>query len=109
MLLAGRTWVWEDDWGREVFRFTPLRTWVGSANWTSLAPSHLEFGMWSDDPALMKRNQQFLLDVIRFSQPLDSITPGPEPELVYSGWDDAAFIEYYADWGSEGASDEEDS
>jgi hypothetical protein len=47
----------------------------------------------------MERNQQFLLDAVRFSQPLDSVTPGPEPELVYPDWDDAAFAEYVDRWG----------
>jgi hypothetical protein len=99
MLLAGRTWVWEDDWGQEQFHFTPLRTWLGSAIWTSLAPSHLEFGLWSDDPKLMAANQRFLLDVVRFSQPLESVTDGPEPELVDADWDNEAFAEYVAEMG----------
>jgi hypothetical protein len=108
MLVAGRTWVWENDWAQEEFRFTPLRTWMGSANWTAFAPSHLEFGMWSDDPALMDRNQRFLLDVVRFSQPLDSATPGPEPELVHSDWDDEAFAQYAAEWGPDGEPEDEE-
>ena len=99
MLVAGRTWVWEDDFGREVWRFTPLRTWMGSANWTAASPSHLEFGLWSDDLELMARNTAFLLDLVRFSQPLDSTTAGPEPDLVPVDWDDAAFAEYVRELG----------
>jgi hypothetical protein len=99
MLVAGRSWVWQDDFGYERWHFTALRTWMGSANWTSFAPSHLEFGIWSDDPELLNRNQGFLLDMLRFSQPLDSTTAGPEPELVDANWDDAAFAEYAAEMG----------
>ena len=99
MLLGGRTWIWEDDFGQEQSHFTPLRTWMGSANWTAFAPSHLEFGLWSDDEALLKRNLQFLLDLVRFSQPLDSLTAGPEPQLVDADWDDDAFSSYYAEYG----------
>lgn len=101
VLVAGRTWVWEDQWGREGFHFTPLCTWMGSANWTTFASAHLEFGMWSDDPELLRRNLQFLLNAVRFSQDLDSALEGaPKPELVDSDWDDAAFAEYVRDLGS---------
>lgn len=102
MLVGGRTWVWEDDFGVERFHFKPLRTWVGSANWTAFAPFHLEFGMWTDDPALLERNLAFLLDLVRFSQPLDSLTAGPEPELVHADWDDDAFAQAWADMGPPG-------
>jgi hypothetical protein len=97
VLIAGRSSVWEDDWGQERWHLTPLRTWVGSANWTSFAPSHLEIGLWSDDAELMARNLQFLLDVLRFSQTFESASTGPEPELVDSEWDDEAFAQYDAD------------
>ncbi|MDP9428382.1 MAG: hypothetical protein M3Q47_05635 [Actinomycetota bacterium] len=70
---------WEDDWGYERFRFTPLRTWLGSANWTALAPLHLESGLWTNEPKLMEANQRFLLDVVRFSQPLGGESEGPAP------------------------------
>ncbi|TAL20161.1 MAG: hypothetical protein EPN99_09590 [Frankiales bacterium] len=108
MLVGGRTWVWEDDWGQEGYHFTPLITWMGSANWTKSAPSHLEFGLWSDDRALLDRNTSFLLDVVRFSQPLSSVTAGPEPELVDALWDDAAFADYYAEYGPWPDDDDDD-
>jgi len=101
MLVGGRVWIWENDYGFEEWHFTPLRTWMGSANWTSLAPFHLEFGLWSDDLALLERNQRFLLDALHFSQPLDSETAGPEPDLVHVDFDDDAFAEYYAEMDRE--------
>ena len=52
-----------------------------------------------DDPELMAHNLSFLLDMVRFSQPLDSVTAGPEPELVAADWDDEAFREYLHDLG----------
>lgn len=35
--------------------------------------------------------------MLRFSQPLDSTTSGPEPELVDADWDNAAVAEYAAE------------
>lgn len=70
---------------------------MGPVNWTGFAPSHLELGLWSDDPELMTRNYNFLLDVLRFSQTLERASTGPEPELVESDWDDEAFAQYDAD------------
>lgn len=107
MLVAGRTWIWENDFGVEDFLFTPLRTWMGSANWTSFAPFHLEFGLWSDDTALLERNLAFLLGAVRFSQPLNSTTAAPEPELVDADFDDVAMAEAY--WDSRGQYEEIDA
>lgn len=106
MLVAGRVWYWEDDYGQEQRHFTPLRTWMGSANWTNAAPAHLEFGLWSDDELLLERNLQFLLGAVRFSQPWGSATAGPEPDLVERDWDDQALAEAY--WEMRQAGDEED-
>lgn len=106
MLIAGRTWVWENDFGSEEFHFTPLRTWMGSANWTAFAPFHLEFGLWSDDAELLRRNFNFLLGAIRFSQPLHSTTAGPEPELVDVELDEQAMAEAW--WEQRGYAGEDD-
>ncbi|WP_156119299.1 hypothetical protein [Modestobacter caceresii] len=48
----------------------------------------------------MAANRRFLLDVISFSQPLDSVTDGPEPELRDADWDNQAFAEYVAEMGT---------
>ena len=72
------------------FRFEPKRAWLGSANWTKHASQHLEFGLWTTDAVLVERTYRFVLDVIRFSEPFDTATDHPEPELIAAEWDDAA-------------------
>jgi hypothetical protein len=99
LLVLGVTTYYEDDeeFAGEIMRFTPTRTWMGSANWTYAARKHIEFGLWSTDPALVNRNYQYLLDLLRFSEPRTAMTIGPTPELVPATWDNAAFYEYFAE------------
>jgi hypothetical protein len=103
MLVLGVTTLSEDEnTGEEVWRFEPKRTWLGSANWTVPAMEHFEFGIWGNDPDLVRRNLDALLDVLRFSEPWGSTHPGPQPELVEAEWaDDQEFIDYLAEWGPE--------
>jgi hypothetical protein len=106
MLVLGIARFTETDMG-EAWGFDAKRTWMGSANWTEAAVSHLEFGVWSDDPRLVAANFRFLLDVLRFSERSDSATAGPEPDLVDAVWaPDEDFIEYLREYGP---SDEPDS
>jgi len=63
MLLLGITMIGEGEFGEESPLFIPQRTLVGSANWTRAAASHLEYGIWCDDPALINHNRRFLTDV----------------------------------------------
>lgn len=71
----------------------PVKVWLGSANWTANAPAHLEFGLWSSDPELVRASLEFLRDVVRVSEPFGSTAPRPEPEFVDADWDDDAFAE----------------
>ncbi|MGH4019058.1 MAG: hypothetical protein ACRDT0_07435 [Pseudonocardiaceae bacterium] len=48
----------------------------------------------------MEHTFQFLLDMLKFSEPFDTPSDHPHPELVDAEWDDAAFAEYLADMGS---------
>jgi hypothetical protein len=106
MLVLGIARFTETDMG-EAWGFDAKRTWMGSANWTEAAVTHLEFGVWSDDPDLVAANLRFLLDVLRFSEPSSSATAGPEPDLVEAVWaPDEDFIEYLREYGQ---SDEPDS
>jgi hypothetical protein len=102
LLVLGESWWFDNDeegpWGPQ-YGFRPQRAWHGSANWTSNAGSHLEFGNWIDDPDLVDHTFRFLLDVITFSEPFESTTARPQPELVDATWDDAAFQEYFDEYG----------
>jgi hypothetical protein len=50
-------------------------------------------GAWSEDGELAREATSFLGDLIAFSEPLGSVAPGPEPELVSVDWDDEAMRE----------------
>lgn len=110
LLVLGDVQTWEDDdnletWGMN-YRFTPKLAWLGSANWTGPAGRHLEFGLWTRDQALIDCVFRFLLDVVRYSEPLITGSDQPRPELEPVEWDDAAMIE--ASIASEPYDDEDD-
>ena len=83
------------------FSFKPKKAWLGSANWTKGATQHLEFGLWTTDQTLVESTFSFVLGVIRFSEPFDTATDNPEPELVAVDWDEAAFAEAAAEMAAE--------
>lgn len=96
MLLLGELW-WhdEDELGGvdDVISFRPQRLWLASANGTSSSRENLEFGLWLDDPALLRQAKQFLTEVLSHSEALDPDAAHLEPELVDPVYDDAAFAE----------------
>jgi hypothetical protein len=53
----------------------------------------------------------FVLDVIRLSEPFNTATDYPEPELVAAEWDEEAFREAVAEMAldDEGGMDDDDS
>lgn len=108
MLLLGELW-WhdEDPLGgvADVVGFTPQRLWLGSANGTESSRRSLEFGLWMDDPALMKAAQTFLVEVLAQSEELDPDSDDLTPDLVLPDYDDEAMWEAMASFaGDEGES-----
>lgn len=99
MLVLGVTTYYEDDemFAGDILKFHPKSTWMGSANWTQAARRHIEFGVWSSDPDLVRHNYEYLLSLLTFSEPRGAATIGPEPELVSAMWDEDAFREYFAE------------
>jgi len=83
----------DDSLYTEELVFTPSSVWWGSANWTRGAEFHIEFGCWSDDPDFTEHATEFVSDVVRFSEPIESTTVGPEPDLVTVVIDDEAMAE----------------
>jgi len=84
----------------EEVEFVPQSVWWGSANWTETAQKHLEVGFWTDDTDLAREAAYFVGDVIAFSEPVGSTSPGPRPDLVRLEYDEAAMAEashYYDD------------
>lgn len=102
LLVLGEAWGFDDDEGPDFglrTGFKPMRAWFGSANWTTASAEHLEFGLWVDEPTLVDHAFRFLLDLLTFSEPLDTNSDQPSPELVDAEWDDDAFAEYMAEFG----------
>jgi hypothetical protein len=99
VLVLGVTTYYEDDemFAGDVLTLHPTVTWMGSANWTTAARRHIEFGVWSADRDLVKHNYEYLLRLLTFSEQRGAATIGPEPELVSAVWDDEAFREYFAE------------
>ncbi len=99
VLVLGVTTYYEDDemFAGDVLKFHPKTTWMGSANWTYASRRHIEFGLWSREPDLVRHNYEYLLSLLTFSEQRGAATIGPEPELVSAVWDNDAFREYLAE------------
>lgn len=110
VLVLGVTTYYEDDemWAGDLLKFHPKATWMGSANWTQAARRHIEFGVWSSDPDLVRHNYEYLLSLLTLSEPRGAMTIGPEPELVSAVWDDHAFRDYFDEHPDTFAEDDEE-
>lgn len=82
-----------DDW----LGFTAKRLWVSSANFTFASRRSLEFGFWTEDPALLAGAQRFLLRLIRHSEEVDPDAEDLQPELAEIDFDNEAMAEAMAD------------
>ncbi|MET7551531.1 hypothetical protein ABZS94_38590 [Streptomyces sp. NPDC005500] len=99
MLLLGELW-WHDEDAlggvADVTGFTPHRLWLGSANGTGSSRRSLEFGLWLEDPGLLKAAQRFLVEVLAQSEDLDPDSDDLTPDLVVPDYDDEAMWEAMA-------------
>jgi hypothetical protein len=103
LALLGHLW-WHDEgeFGVEdIEGFAPARLWVSSANFTGSSRRSLEFGYWTEDPALLAGAERFLLKLVRASEDLDPDSDLIEPELVEVDFDDEAMIEAMRDYQSD--------
>jgi hypothetical protein len=96
LALLGHLW-WHDEDAlghvSDVIGFQPFRLWVSSANFTRSSRHSLEFGYWTEDPALVKGAERFLVKLMRSSEALDPDSDSFDPELVPVEYDDEAMIE----------------
>lgn len=81
--------------------FLPDRLWTGSANLTNASRQSLEFGHWTQDPALLREAQRFLAALVADSEPVESLKEASTPELLEPDYDDEAFAEYAAEYPNE--------
>jgi hypothetical protein len=96
LALLGNLW-WHDEGAlghvEDVIGFTPRRLWVSSANFTGASRRSLEFGYWTEDPALIEDTERFLLKLIRSSESLDPDADSLDPDLAPVEFDDVAMAE----------------
>ncbi|MGI5292944.1 hypothetical protein ACQEVF_57875 [Nonomuraea polychroma] len=100
MFLLGELW-WHDEGPlghvEDIVGFTPKRLWLGSTNATKSSRLSLEFGVWINDRALLNQAQEFLVQILRYSESIDPADDRFVPEFVSFDYDDEAFWEYYRD------------
>ncbi len=100
LALLGHLW-WHDEGPlgdvEDVAGFTARRLWVSSANFTRSSRKSLEFGYWTEEPALVEGAERFLINLIRRSEDVDPDADSPEPTLAPVDFDDAAMAEALAE------------
>lgn len=100
LAILGEFW-WHDEAEPglvgDFFGFAPARLWISSANFTQRSRRSLEFGYWTEDEEMIDAAYRFVMEAVRFSEPLDAASDLPDPEFVPVEFDDAAMIEALAD------------
>jgi hypothetical protein len=80
---------------------------VSSANFTKSSRESLEFGYWTEDPALLQGAERFLLKAMASSESLDPDADLFEPDLAPVQFDDLAMAEALPeDWEEEDGEDD---
>jgi hypothetical protein len=96
LALLGHLW-WDDEGPlghvEDVIGFTPRRLWVTSANFTSSSRRNVEFGFWTEDPALVEGAERFLVKLLRFSEDIDPLADASDPDLAPVEFDEEAIAE----------------
>jgi hypothetical protein len=105
LALLGHLW-WHDEGPlgnvEDIIGFDARRLWISSANFTSSSRRNVEFGFWTEDPALIQGAERFLVRLMGSSEALDPNSDLFDPELVEVEIDDeamaAAMWEYMRDY-----------
>jgi hypothetical protein len=96
LALVGELW-WHDEdelsYVTDVPGFTHFRLWVSSANFTSSSRRNIEFGFWTEDPALVEGAERFLVKLMASSEALNPDSDHFDPELAEIEFDDEAMAE----------------
>lgn len=91
LALLGHLW-WHDegalDHDDDVVGFDARRLWISSANFTSSSRRNIEFGYWTEDPALIQGAERLLGRLMGSSEALDPDSDLFDPELVEITLDD---------------------
>jgi hypothetical protein len=97
-LLGDLWWHDEDALGHvaDVTGFRARRLWVSSANFTVSSRASLEYGYWTEDPALLEGMERFLLRLVGASEGLAGADE-PAPQFLPVDYDDEAMRDAMAD------------
>jgi len=101
LAVLGHLWWYDEDAEgtvTDVVGFEARRLWVSSANFTDASRRSLEFGYWTEDPALVQGAERFLVRLMRCSEGLDPDADSFEPDLAPVDYDEAAMAEAMAHW-----------
>jgi hypothetical protein len=109
LALLGHLW-WHDEGPlghvEDVIGFKAKRLWISSANFTRMSRLSLEFGYWTEEPALVQGAERFLLRLMRSSEALDPASDAFEPDLAPVEFDEEAMgdaMRDHMDWMREEA------
>jgi len=99
LALMGELW-WHDEDAlghvADVTGFRARRLWVSSANFTVSSRASLEYGFWTEDPALLEGMERFLLRLVAASEGLAGADE-PAPQFLPVDYDDEAMREAMAE------------
>lgn len=99
VLLGHLCWIDDKDFSSatEIISFRAVRLWVTSANFTSSSRRNLEFGFWTEDPALLGGAERYLVKLMRSSEALNPASDVFDPELAPVEYDAAVVSEALED------------
>jgi hypothetical protein len=110
LALLGHLW-WHDEGAggnvEDVIGFTPQRLWVSSANFTESSRRSLEWGYWTEEPALLRGAERFLATAMGLSEGVDPDADSWEPDLAPVEFDDEAMAQALAEAQWDDSEDED--
>jgi hypothetical protein len=99
-LLGYVYWHDEDEMGgvADTAGFRPQKLWLSSANFTKTGRFSQDYGVWLDDPLMLRGFREYLVTLLGASEGLD---PGDDmkPQFPPVEYDDEAFRDYMAEFG----------
>jgi hypothetical protein len=111
LALLGNLW-WHDEGPlghvADVIGFRARRLWISSANFTRSSRRSLEFGYWTEDPALLSGTERFLIKLMRSSEGVDPESDSLNPEFADVEYDQTAMAEAWAAMHEDDEWDEEE-
>jgi hypothetical protein len=99
-LLGYVYWHDEDEIGgvADTAGFRPQKLWLSSANFTTTGRFSQDYGVWFDDPLMLRGFREYLVTLPGASEGLDP-DDDMTPQFPPVEYDDEAFRDYMAEFG----------